>query len=99
MNNDTQKPLSEAARELKQLVLSGAMIGETLKELSIRKQLDVALAKHAISNIEARMLMAASDQLIDCIRNGMGLNQALVWMCNAGWPSKISHQTLSRMGV
>lgn len=78
-----------SGEDQKDTVLRAALFGEALQALRVQKRLDVFLAQEGISGIDAGMLMAASDQLIRCIRNGMGLNQALLWMCNAGWFNKI----------
>ena len=96
--NDTQEDPRDTVQAMKEMVLHAALFGDTLKELSVRKQLDEVMAEQGITDIEARVLMAANDQLIGCIRNGMGLNQALLWMCNAAWPSRIGHQVLARIG-
>ncbi len=99
MNDDTLHDRRATTAELREMVLNAALLGDTLKELGARKLLDQALANHDISDTDARVMMAVSEQLIQRIRNGMGLNQALTWLCNAGWPSKINHVVLERMGV
>lgn len=89
--NDTLQEQINSGEDQKDTVLRAALFGEALQALRVQKRLDVFLAQEGISGIDAGMLMAASDQLIQCIRNGMGLNQALIWMCYAGWLDKIDN--------
>ena len=93
--NNTQLDQIGSIEDQKDTVLRAALFGEVLQTLRVQKRLDMFLAKEGISDIDARTLMASSDQLIQCIRNGMGLNQALLWMCNAGWFNKIDGMQLN----
>lgn len=93
--NNTQQDQIDGVEDQKDTVLRAALFGEALQALRVQKRLDMFIAKEGISALDAGMLMAASDQLIQCIRRGMGLNQALLWMCNAGWLNKIDHLQLN----
>lgn len=93
--NNTQLDQIGSIEDQKDTVLRAAVFGEVLQTLRVQKRLDMFIAQEGISALDAGMLMAASDQLIRCIRNGMGLNQALLWMCNAGWFNKIDGMQLN----
>jgi hypothetical protein len=80
--------------ETRHLLMEAVLAGDALIELKARNQ----PMPDGMSDIERQQLMAAARQFTSLIRSGMGPNQALAWMINAGWLDKVSHQVLSRMG-
>lgn len=91
--------IKAAAQTLKTMVLDAVVFGDLLSVAKTRNLLGDLVANEGMSELEARVLMAAADQFTRCIRNGMGVNQTLDWMARSGWPEKIGHHVIQRIGA